>query len=337
LADFPTGIFASPFRPAWWLRNAHAQTMFSHFFRRPPRVVRRRETLPLADGDFLDMDWHYPASWQQNHPLALVVHGLTGSSESLYVRGLQAALSVRGWASAALNCRGADRQNNLPLAYHAGSSADLRQALEYVQHRHPRAPRAIVGYCLGGNTTLKLLGETTSDALVFAGVAVSVPLLLSLCADRMDKGFSRIYRRRFMSELTAHWEEKAQHLECSGNAAAARCVRDRLRCGPFHSFWQFDNDLVAPLHGFQDARDYYDQCSARQLLHRITTPTLVIQAQDDPFMMPGVLPDARELSPAVHFELSRRGGHVGFIEGGTPRSPHYYLERRIPDFLQACL
>ncbi|MGH8493256.1 MAG: hydrolase [Moraxellaceae bacterium] len=337
-ATFPHGIFASPFRPAWWLRNAHAQTLFSNFFRKPPQIPREREMLVLRDGDFLDMDWHRPVQWQPEQPLVLVVHGLSGSSESHYVLGLQNALSRQGWASVALNCRGASgRQNNLAQAYHAGSSQDLRQALEHMAERYPRAPLAIVGYSLGGSMTLKLLGESLSDPLARAGVAVSVPLLLPLCADRMDQGFSRVYRQHFMGELVAHWEAKMRHLEAAGNDQAAGRVREQLKRGPFRSFWQYDNELVAPLHGFNDVHDYYNRSSSRQFLRHISVPTLIVQSHDDPFMTPGVLPDASELSPHVHFELCRQGGHVGFIEGGTPRDPRYYLERRIPEFLASRL
>lgn len=335
---FPSGIFSSPFRPAWWLRNAHAQTLFSTFFRRPPRVLREREAMPLNDGDFIDLDWHRPPDWTERKPLVLVVHGLSGSSESHYVLGLQQELSTRGWASVALNCRGASgRQNNLPRGYHAGSSDDIEQALEFVRRRYPQAARAVVGYSLGGNMTIKLLGEKPGSDLAFAAVAVSVPLLLPLCSDRMDQGFSRVYRQHFMGELTAYWEEKMRHLERIGNSAAASRVREQLKRGPFRSFWHFDNEMMAPLHGFHDVHDYYQRASSRQFLAHITTPTLVIQSHDDPFMSPGVLPAAAELSPCVHFELCKQGGHVGFIEGGTPRDPRYYLERRIPAFLQSCL
>jgi predicted alpha/beta-fold hydrolase len=333
---FPRGIFHSPFRPAWWLRNPHAQTLFSNFFRTLPALPRERETLPLPDGDFLDLDWHRPALWQDGQPLVLAVHGLSGSSDSHYVLGLQSALSRQGWASVALNCRGASRPNNLPRAYHAGSSDDLRAALLHMQQRFPRSPLAVVGYSLGGNMTIKLLGEAETPP-VFAGVAVSVPLLLPLCADRMDQGVSRIYRRHFISTLVTHWEEKMRHLERAGNAAAAQRVREQLLRGPFRSFWQFDDELVAPLHGFLGVHDYYSRSSARQFLRQVSVPTLVIHAHDDPLMSPGVLPEAAELSPSVHFELCRQGGHVGFIEGGTPRAPRYYLERRIPEFLQSRL
>jgi len=336
LQNFPPGVFASPFRPAWWLRNPHAQTLFSTLFRKPPAVSRVREELALPDGDFLDLDWLQPAGWQDGQPLVLVVHGLSGSSESHYVLGLQAALAARGWASVGLNCRGASgRPNHLPRAYHAGGSDDLAAVLAHLRQRHPQAPLALVGYSLGGSMTLKLMGESADAAPVSAAVAVSVPLLLPLCADRMDQGFSRVYRQHFMGTLTAQWEEKMRHLERRGDGAAAARVREHLRRGPFRSFWQFDNDLIAPLHGFADVHDYYHRSSPRQFLRHIEQPTLVIQSADDPFMTPGVLPDVAELGPGVHFELCRAGGHVGFIEGGSPRAPRYYLERRIPAFLQA--
>lgn len=334
--EFPRGLYESPFRPAWWLRNPHAQTLFSSFFRKPAALSRVRETLPLDDGDFLDIDWLQPATWREGQPIVLVVHGLSGSSESHYVQGLQVALAAEGWCSAALNCRGASgRPNHLPRAYHAGSSDDVLSALRHLQRRYPASPRALVGYSLGGNMTLKLLGEQQSDAPVFAGVAVSVPLLLSACAERMDSGFSRVYRRHFMTELTGMWERKLSHFEAEGNAEAVTRIRERLQQGPFRSFWQFDDALMAPLHGFRDVHDYYERSSTRRHLGRIRIPTLVIQSSDDPFMTPRVLPSADELAPQVHFELCRQGGHVGFIEGGTPRVPRYYLERRIPAFLRA--
>lgn len=331
---FPAGIFASPFRPAWWLRNAHAQTLFATFFRRPPVLARERETLSLADGDFLDLDWHRAPDWQPARPLVLVVHGLSGSSESHYVLGLQQQLAEQGWASVALNCRGASgRPNRLPRSYHAGSSEDVQAVLHDLRARYPLTPLAVVGYSLGGNMTLKCLGEQGAQADVFAAVAVSVPFSLSICAERMDSGFSRIYRQHFMSAMVAAWEEKMRHLEGVGDMQAVARIQAQLQRGPFRSFWHYDNEVMAPLHGFHDVHDYYARSSSRQFLRHITVPTLVIQAHDDPFMSPGVLPVATELSPSISFELCRRGGHVGFVEGGSPRQPRYYLEQRIPAFL----
>jgi hypothetical protein len=334
---FPQGLFQSPFQPAWWLRGAHTQTLFSTLLRKPPVLQRQRELVFLEDGDFLEIDWLVPETWQERQPLTMIVHGLSGSSESHYVLGLQASLAKKGWASVALNCRGASgRPNNQPRAYHAGSSDDLLQVMMAIQKKLPHTPLALVGYSLGGNMTLKLLGREKENLPLFAAAAVSVPFLLASCADKMDKGFSKIYRRHFMTELTAMWQEKLTHFEAIGNAEAAQRIRPHLAHAPFKSFWQFDNDLVAPLHGFQDVHDYYYQASSRQFLPTIAVPTLVIQSQDDPFMSADVLPKDTDLSAAISFELSQKGGHVGFVEGGSPKTPHYYLEHRIPDFLHAC-
>lgn len=333
---FPLGLFESPFKPAWWLRNNHAQTLFSTLFRSPIGLPRTRETVALADGDFLDIDFFLPVTAGETTPMVLIVHGLSGSSESHYVLGLQHALAQQGWSSAAMNCRGASgRANNLPRAYHAGSSDDILAVLQYLEKRNPQSPLAVVGYSLGGNMTLKMMAE--QRAPVFAGVAVSVPLLLSECADRMDTGFSRIYRQHFMSELTRMWQEKLPHLAIEQGNEAVQKIQHCLQGAPFKSFWQYDNEVVAPLHGFKGVHDYYKSESSRQFLVDIKSPTLLIQSADDPFMSERVLPTQKDLSPAVHFELSRKGGHVGFIEGGTPRQPAYYLERRIPGFLRYCL
>jgi predicted alpha/beta-fold hydrolase len=335
---FPRGVHTSAFRPAWWLGNAHAQTLYSALFRTSPRLHRQRQRQALPDGDWVYLDWLLPEGWElHERPLVIVVHGLSGSSDSHYVLGLQARLQAAGVGSVAMNCRGATGgPNHLPRAYHAGASDDIRAVIESVAAAHPGRPLSVVGYSLGGNMTLKLLAELGEEHRVIGGVAVSVPLLLPLCADRMDRGFSRIYRKHLVGELLAGWQAKREHFGQAGREDMAREIAMRLAEGPFTSFWQFDDKLMAPLHGFADVHDYYERCSSRQFLKDIRIPTLVIHAEDDPFMTPGVIPGNDELSPWVHFELSRRGGHVGFIEGGSPADPAYYLERRIPEFLQAC-
>ena len=331
---FPRGVFASPFRPAWWLRNAHAQTMFSTLFRKPPTLTRERERLPLPDGDWVWLDWLLPPGWDaQGQPLTVIVHGLSGSSDSHYVLGLQAQLQALGLGSVAMNCRGATGgPSQLPRAYHAGSSDDIRTLIDKLAAQYPGRGFVVVGYSLGGNMTLKLMGEQGDDPRLLGAVAVSVPLLLPLCAERMDRGMSRLYRRRLIDELMVGWQARYDGMVAAGRLDAA-VLQQHLAHAPFRSFWEFDDKLMAPLHGYADVHDYYTRCSSRQFLRDIRRPTLVIHAEDDPFMSPGVIPLAAELSPWVQFELSPTGGHVGFIEGGSAGAPAYYLERRIPAFI----
>lgn len=299
--------------------------------RKPAKLQRARERLWLEDGDFLDLDWHGPH--QADAPLVLVLHGLTGSSDSLYVLGLQQTLATQGWASVALNWRGCSGEPNLlPRGYHSGASEDLAETIRHLRAQRPMAPLYAVGYSLGGNVLLKYLGETGADSQLQAAAAVSVPFRLDQCADRIGMGFSRVYQSHFMREMVAYVKDK-QRLFAHQGMADRLSILEKL--GPLdnmRTFWDFDGRITAPLHGYADAEDYYRRASSRYFLGQIATPTLIIQAADDPFVFPHSLPEADELSASTTFELHAHGGHVGFVEGSLGK-PGYYLERRIPQWL----
>ncbi|MCQ4267961.1 hydrolase [Pseudomonas stutzeri] len=319
------------FQPAWWLPGPHLQTLWNPFLRSAPALARRRERLWLADGDFIDLDWHGPHDAAA--PLVLVLHGLTGSSSSLYVLGLQQQLAARGWASVAINWRGCSGEPNLlPRAYHSGASDDLGEVINHLQASRPLAPLHAVGYSLGGNVLLKYLGESGVSSPLRKAVAVSVPFRLDQCADRIGLGFSRLYQAHFMKAMVAYVKDKQrlfrerdlqQHLATLSGLGTLDGMR---------TFWDFDGRITAPLHGYRDAQDYYRRASSRYFLPDIAIPTLLIQAADDPFVFRHSVPEPSELSPTTTLELHAHGGHVGFIEG-TPRRPRYYLERRIPQWL----
>lgn len=323
--------FTPAFTPAYGLGNPHLQTLWGPLWRKTTHIERERERLWLEDGDFLDLDWHGPHS--ANAPLVLVLHGLTGSSNSPYVAGMQKALSTQGWASVALNWRGCSGEPNLlPRSYHSGASEDLAETIRHLRTQRPLAPLYAVGYSMGGNVLLKHLGETGSNSGVLGAVAVSVPFRLDHCADRISQGFSKFYQAHFMREMVAYIKNKQRKFQHDGHedglaALAALGSLENLR-----TFWEFDGRVTAPLNGFADAADYYRRASSRYFLGEIRTPTLIIQAADDPFVFPHSLPQADELSASTQFELQAKGGHVGFVEGSF-RQPGYYLERRIPQWL----
>jgi uncharacterized protein len=321
----------STFKPAWWLNNCHLQTIYPALFRNvpdPPDYYRERMVTP--DDDFLDIDF----CGQGKQPLVILLHGLTGSSQSSYIKGLQHILLKQGYRTAAINFRGCSgHSNNSARCYHSGETEDIHTLYQTLRQREPSTPIAVVGFSLGGNVLLKWLGEQGQHIDLFAAVAVSVPLILGICATKLDSGFSTLYRRNLLDELNAYMTNKRQHLENIGALGEAMKIKDLGDLSTIESFWQYDDRVVAKLHGFADVHDYYNRSSSRQFLKSIAVPTLVIQSVDDPFMTPEVLPGLDELSPLVQLELVPNGGHVGFISGHIPFKPQYWLEQRVPEFL----
>jgi len=335
-----------PFQPPPWLRNAHLQTVWAPLFRKSPVLQRQRERLELPDGDFLDLDWDNGLNAGQevsdSLPLVVLFHGLTGSSNSAYILGMQLALEEISWDSVAVNFRGCSgRPNRLPRAYHSGETGDVDFVLMTCRERFPQRPIVAIGYSLGGNALCKWLGEegqrmasSGRSSTIDAGVVVSAPYQLSRCATRLDQGFSKVYRKRLIDELTqgitlkknlyrhTHQQHYLQKLESLGPLEGIK------------SFWQFDNKIVAPLHGFTCAQDYYQRSSARQFVPDIQIPTLLVHATDDPFMPEDVAPTPEECPAGVDLVLTSQGGHVGFVTGNwRPWKTEFWLEQYIPAWL----
>jgi hypothetical protein len=312
-------IEKSEFKPPWYLKNPHLQTLLANLIK-PALPVVQRETLALDDGDCLSLA-HGTGVGNRR---VLVLHGLEGSLQSAYARRVMHYFNAQSIPATLMFFRGCDGQpNRLARSYHSGDTGDLRQVIAHLE-RGGVERLALLGYSLGGNVTLKYLGEGPVDPLVACAVAVSVPLNLDICAKRMDRGFSRIYQRELLTRLRSKVAQKSQLLADAGIDPATRT----------RNFVEFDGAFTAPLHGYASAMDYYRRCSSRQFLRGIDRPTLMLHARDDPFMTERVIPNADELSDSIRFELSAHGGHVGFIEKGWLRQQNW-LEPRIHRWLQA--
>ena len=325
-------VMTSIFKPAWWLRNCHLQTLFPALLRRVKSPPLRRERLVTPDGDFLDIDW---CDAHAESSLVILLHGLSGSSKSGYIQGLQHALQKNNFRSVAINFRGCSGEyNNTSRCYHSGETRDLDFLYHTLRDREPNTCFSAVGFSLGANVLLKWLGEKEQAVDLSCAVAVSTPFELSLCATKLDNGFSRVYRANLLRELKAYMIEKHLHLEAKGYLAEAQKIKQCGNLRKIRSFWEYDKQVVAKLYGFKDAHDYYAKSSSKQFLKSITVPTLLIQAQDDPFMTDEVIPKISELSAGVKLELTQHGGHVGFVSGRNPLRPVYWLEQRIVAFLK---
>jgi len=294
-------ITNSKFRPRWWLRNPHLQTIVASKLSKHPSVDTVAERLELSDGDFLDINW----SKKTCGPLVCIFHGLAGSIESAYVKAVFHALETSGFRPVFMHWRGCSGEpNRLARSYHSGATDDIHELINLVQSRYPGIPVFAIAYSLGANALLKYLGEQHSNSQLFGSVCVCPPLVLNIGADKLNSGVTRAYQKYLITAMRAQHEAKRQlHPELNLPAATTE----------LNNFWKFDDTLTAPLHGFRDVHDYYEKCSARQFLPRITTNTHIIYALDDPFFTLDVLPDESELSETTTLELSTFGGHVGFI------------------------
>ncbi|OGI54669.1 MAG: alpha/beta hydrolase [Candidatus Muproteobacteria bacterium RIFCSPHIGHO2_02_FULL_60_13] len=309
------------FQPAWWCRGPHAQTLWARLVRQAPEIRFWRERLELPDGDFIDLDW----SEHGSGPIVIVLHGLEGSSDSPYARGIMQAIERRGWRGVIMHFRGCSSEpNRLARSYHSGDTGDLSHFINTLRRREPRTPLATVGFSLGGNVLLKWLGKAGGAAPLRAAVAVSVPYVLRGAAERLNHGFSRLYQWQLLRSLRGTVVEKRRRIKLPLN------IQDLSTLKSFRDFDEYD---TAPLHGFDGADHYYTVSSSRQYLKGITVPTLLLHARDDPFMTEKAIPGQNELSESVVLEVSTHGGHVGFVAGAWPWRARYWLEERIPAYL----
>ena len=315
-----------PFRPARWARGCHAQTIISRILRSPDGPAYHRERLDTPDGDFLDLDWWPKPS--TDSPIVLVLHGLEGSTSRGYVRNVCRELSVQDIWPVALNFRGCSGEpNRRPRFYHSGETGDPRFVLELLRRRYPGRPMGALGFSLGGNVLLKLLGEDGSDVRerLDSAVAISVPYDLAAGSQLLEQSrMGRFYAAYFMRSLKRKVRLKQQLLASILDLDAV--LRSR-------TLWEFDDVATAPLGGFKNAATYYSESSSFRFLGSIDVPTLLIHAEDDPFLPAQAIPRAEALdNPMVQLLLHPDGGHVGFLEG-TPAKPSFWAEVESVRFL----
>ncbi len=321
----PAEVPPARFRAAWWLRNRHAQTLAGRFLRPGAALPLERRRVGTPDGDFLDLD--FAPEPAPRAPLVVVLHGLEGSTRREYIGLMLRELFDRELRGVGMNFRGCSGEpNRRARFYHSGETGDLTHVVAQLRDRYPGRPIGAAGFSLGGNVLLKHLGERCARATITAAVAVSVPYDLPGCAGRLSSGvMGRTYGAYFLRSLKGKVRDKPHRLNGEADverALAARTLKD------------FDDAFTAPLHGFTGADDYYARADVRRHLAHIRTPTLLIQARDDPFLPRGSTPfGAVAANPHLAAAFSDRGGHLGFVEGAFPWRPRFWAEREAARFL----
>lgn len=295
-------ITASNYTARGVFKNPHVNTIYAALLRRVEEVEYERERLNTSDRDFLDLDWSKAGGEQ----LLVALHGLEGSADRPYLRGLIRYFNRQGWDGLGVNFRSCSGEMNTTLrSYHMGETEDLDRVLRHVERLGRYREIALVGFSLGGNVILKYLGERgqQTSPLLKAAVAFSVPCHIASANERIDRWYNRLYLYRFLSSLNAKMKEKARRFP-----DAVRIERSMPK-----SFKVFDDRYTAPLHGFRDAHDYWESSSSLYFIPDIRLPTLLVNAADDTFLSEKCYPLKMAAKHRyLHLEIPRWGGHVGF-------------------------
>jgi len=288
------------YTPPFLLFNKHLETIYPSLIRRVNGLPYFRERITTPDDDFLDLDWLK----QKSDKLVILSHGLEGNSQRTYMRGMANAFYQNGFDVLAWNYRGCSEEMNRKIRfYHSGATDDLdlivghSASLGYTEIY-------LIGFSLGGNLTLKYLGEKASslNPLVKKGIAFSVPLNLYTSCMEISKRSNWVYNKRFLNSLKKKVVNKSKvfsEIHTSGISS-------------INSLLAFDNQYTAPIHGFKDAIDYYEQCSSIRFIDSIERPTLIVNAWNDPFLSKDCFPAHLDNHRYLKFEFPQRGGHVGF-------------------------
>lgn len=326
-------VVSSDYTPPPLLGGGHVQTLWSSLVRQVPFRYDRRERIDTPDGDFLDLDWARARTNGTVEPagrrVAVLTHGLEGSADRVYMRGMARALVRRGWDVCAWNLRSCSGEMNRRVStYHSGKTEDLACVVDHVLDRGYRTA-ALVGFSLGGNMTLKYLGERGSDVdeRIHRAATFSVPVDLRAASHKIGRWTNWHYTQYFLRSLRQKIRVKVeQHPEwlTERHVEALRQVRT-LR--------DFDDAFTGPLNGFRDADTYYRAASSKPVLSEIVRPTLLVNAANDPFLADACYPTGiADGHPALIVEVPESGGHVGFVTFN--HTGEYWSERRAATFLE---
>ena len=316
-------INRSDYKAPLFLQNGHIQSIYPTLFRRFDTGFYERERIFTPDDDFLDIDWSRAGS----NRLAIISHGLEGNSHRNYVVGMVKMLNRNGWDALAWNYRSCSGEMNRRLRfYNSGTIDDLEVVIEHAAKIESYKEIVLIGFSMGGNLSLLYLGNKGSriDSKIVRSVVFSVPCDLKASTRELAKFKNRIYMGRFLKTLHQKIRTKMKLMPGQINDDNYHLIKN---------FKDYDDRYTAPLHGFNNAEDYWSKCSSNRFIPEIKIPTLIVNARNDPFIADGCYPvNETSDSKCVYLETPRSGGHVGFMQ--FKRDKSYWSEERTIEFLK---
>ena len=292
------------YRPPFWFKNNHINTISAALFRRKMKLIFERKRFKLKDDDFVDLDFVITGA----DKLVILMHGLEGSSDRAYIRGMAKILSEHHFDVLAFNFRGCSGEPNLSMkGYHMAATEDLGEVITFLQDENKYKSIYLVGFSLGGSVVLRflsLLKGNPSLNNVKGGVAFSVPLHLVNANKAIDRLENAMYRIRFLLSLKK--KMKLKQIQFPSNNLFPKKWE--------YNFTFFDNFYTGPVHGFKNAHDYWQKAGALNVLDKIEVPCLLVNAADDSFLSEQCFPhDLAHKNSNFYFCCPEWGGHVGFM------------------------
>lgn len=317
-------ILTSEFNPSIPFRNGHFNTMYRPLFMKE-KYEYERERLLTWDGDFIDLDFSIVGS----NTLALLIHGLEGSSVSNYMLSVTNELNANGIDAVSMNLRGCSGEDNLLLGtYHSGKTEDVDFVVNHLLEKHKHQNILVIGFSLGGNLTLKYMGEFSHQLSprIKGAIAVSVPIDIESSEQELDKLKNKLYLEEFLKTMRLKILEKAHKFPEFQLNKELLFKASRLR--------HVEKLYTVPVFGFDSPEDYWKKASSKPYLSKIKQPTLLINAKDDTFLGPACYPFEEASSSDTFFlEVTNYGGHVGFVSS-FKQSESRWLENRIHRFIK---
>ncbi|MEO0066118.1 MAG: hypothetical protein RI983_1444 [Bacteroidota bacterium] len=297
------------FKPPLLQFNGHWQSIYPSLFRKVDFDYAKRERLELSDGDFLDLDWS--VTKKKSDKLVIITHGLEGDSGRHYVRGMAKIFSANGYDALGWNCRSCSGEmNRLVRFYHHGDANDLRAVINHSIQQYGYKHIVLIGFSMGGSLTFRAIAEHSSEVpqQVKTAIGFSVPCSLKGSVDALSTSANRIYLNRFLKKLGKKIKLKSKLFPDQIDASGYDNIK---------TFIEFDNRYTAPLHGYENALDFYEKASVGPLLHQVAIPSLVVQSVNDPFLLPNCMPiETAKHHPCLFLEMPEEGGHCGFMIRG---------------------
>ena len=314
-------VLESAYKPPFQFKNGFIATVYSGLIRKIKNIEQQRERIETRDKDFLDLDWSYADN--KSDAVIILLHGLEGNAQRPYITGTAKLFNQNGIDAVGVNFRGCSGEDNrFYHSYHSGATDDLDDVVKHCIEQKGYSKVYIKGISLGGNITLKYLGEDRKiPEQVKSAIAISVPVHLNGSAIELHKPKNKAFAIRFKKHLVDKIKLKTIQFPDRINITEINSIKT-LR--------DFDEVYTSKAHGFLNALDYYEQSSSLQFLKNIQLPTLLINALNDSFLSSECYPvkEAKH-NDKLHLEMPNYGGHVGFIQ----KNNVYYNEERALEFV----